>query len=136
VTDGRHLAENVRFYRQRAGLSPAELARRMGTGPPMISRLEAGKTTKANGPHPRILHKLAEILGVSERTLLAPPLPGRDQLLSTCLPGRPVPRQDVLLPERRGSDLAPPRPLPLALPVRTTANQKGSHQRNGLPPLA
>lgn len=55
------LRVNLRSFRERAGLSQAELARRAGVPQPAISRLEAGRTPTVRLEH---LARLAAVLGV------------------------------------------------------------------------
>ena len=58
-----NLAENVRILRERAGLTQAELAEKLGKGQTTIFKIENGQTL-----HPRFMDKLAQVLGVSRTT--------------------------------------------------------------------
>ena len=58
--------QSVRFYRQRAGLSQAELASRAGLLQPQLSYIETG----AHAPTPATLNKVADALGVAVWELL------------------------------------------------------------------
>jgi transcriptional regulator with XRE-family HTH domain len=71
------LGERLRNFRERAGLSQKELARRAGVTQQAISSWEAGTRTDIGG---RNLIKTAEALGVEPNTLLTGPLP--DETLS------------------------------------------------------
>jgi transcriptional regulator with XRE-family HTH domain len=53
------LASAVTDVRSRAGLTQAELARKMGTTQPVVARLESGRTR----PSMRTLERLAEATG-------------------------------------------------------------------------
>lgn len=58
--DAFELGGRVRAERERAGLTQAELAERMGTTQPTVARLEAGGVT----PSLDTLHRAAEALGL------------------------------------------------------------------------
>jgi transcriptional regulator with XRE-family HTH domain len=49
--------------RHKAGLSQAEIAKRMGTKPPAITRLESSLTSGKHSPSIATLKKYAEVLG-------------------------------------------------------------------------
>lgn len=59
-----NLAENVRILRERAGLTQAELAEKLGKGQTTIFKIENGQTL-----HPRFMDKLAQVLGVTRMEL-------------------------------------------------------------------
>ena len=54
------LAENVRILRERAGMTQAELAEKLGKGQTTIFKIENGQTLR-----PRFMDELAQALGVS-----------------------------------------------------------------------
>jgi len=54
------LAENVRMLRERAGMTQAELAEKLGKGQTTIFKIENGQTLR-----PRFMDELAQALGVS-----------------------------------------------------------------------
>lgn len=60
VYNPRALGEALRHFRQEAGLSQAELARRIGVHQSYLSELEAGKVTE----HTERLFALFKVLGV------------------------------------------------------------------------
>jgi transcriptional regulator with XRE-family HTH domain len=60
---------SLRVYRQAAGLTMAELARRAKLTPQTIMRLERGETTAQRAT----LRKLARALGVTAEQLMAEP---------------------------------------------------------------
>ncbi|MDQ0987566.1 helix-turn-helix domain-containing protein [Streptomyces sp. V2I9] len=64
------LADNVRKYRRRAGLSQEELAHTAGVSPGTVRKVEQGGTVRME-----TLHTLARALGVTTATLLAPDAP-------------------------------------------------------------
>ncbi|MGW2269600.1 helix-turn-helix domain-containing protein [Streptomyces yangpuensis] len=64
------LADNVRKYRRRAGLSQEELAHAAGVSPGTVRKVEQGGTVRME-----TLHALARALGVTTATLLAPDAP-------------------------------------------------------------
>ncbi|MEU4357395.1 helix-turn-helix domain-containing protein [Streptomyces virginiae] len=77
------LADNVRKYRRRAGLSQEELAHAAGVSPGTVRKVEQGGTVRME-----TLHALARALGVTTATLLAPDAPepvgrGEDPTAST-----------------------------------------------------
>ena len=49
--------------RKKAGLSQAEIAKRMGTKPPAITRLESSLTSDKHSPSLATLKKYVEVLG-------------------------------------------------------------------------
>jgi transcriptional regulator with XRE-family HTH domain len=49
--------------RQKAGLSQAQLAKRMGTKPPAITRLESSLTSGKHSPSIATIKKYAEAVG-------------------------------------------------------------------------
>ena len=57
------LAHRLKSLREAAGLSQAELARRIGTKAPGIARMESGRFA----PRFSVLHKIATALGVHMR---------------------------------------------------------------------
>lgn len=64
------LADNVRKYRRRSGLSQEELAHAAGVSPGTVRKVEQGGTVRME-----TLHILARALGVTTATLLAPDAP-------------------------------------------------------------
>lgn len=54
------LAENVRTLRERAGMTQAELAKKLGKGQTTIQKIETGQTLR-----PRFLDEMAAVLGVT-----------------------------------------------------------------------
>jgi transcriptional regulator with XRE-family HTH domain len=66
MTQKAPIGERIAQARERAGLNPTELARRVGIAPQAIYMLENG-TTKA--PTPGNLFKIADALGVDAREL-------------------------------------------------------------------
>jgi len=70
------LVVDLRRYRERAGLSQAELARRSGVSQSIISRLEAGTTPAIML---QTLDRLATTLGVEPGTLLLRRRPTRSR---------------------------------------------------------
>jgi ribosome-binding protein aMBF1 (putative translation factor) len=65
----RDLARQVILYRTEMGLSQQELASRIGTSRPVISRIESGRYM----PSGRTLQRLAEALGKRLRITLEEP---------------------------------------------------------------
>jgi predicted transcriptional regulator len=57
------LLDELLRARQRAGLSQAEVARRMGTKAPAVARLEAGGGSKQHSPSLATLRKYAHAVG-------------------------------------------------------------------------
>ncbi|MBI3822221.1 MAG: helix-turn-helix transcriptional regulator [Planctomycetes bacterium] len=70
------LLDELLRARRRAGLSQADVARRMGTKAPAVARLEAGGGSKGHSPSIATLRKYAEAVGcrldVSFRPLKRP----------------------------------------------------------------
>ncbi|UQX03678.1 helix-turn-helix transcriptional regulator [Streptomyces sp. RerS4] len=64
------LADNVRKYRRRAGMSQEELAHAAGVSPGTVRKVEQGGTVRME-----TLHALARALSVTTATLLAPDAP-------------------------------------------------------------
>ena len=58
--------------RNKAGLTQAEVAERMGTKTPAIARLESGGGSKKHSPSIATLHKYAEALGCALEIKLVP----------------------------------------------------------------
>lgn len=105
------LAENVRILRERAGMTQAELAEKLGKGQTTIFKIENGQTLR-----PRFMDELAQALGVSRIQLEfgtpdAEPLTLTDtsaggiikaflQESNITIPGgvKPVPREQYSLP--------------------------------------
>jgi transcriptional regulator with XRE-family HTH domain len=67
----------LREWRERRGLTQAELSQRSGTNPTTISRIEGGK----RGAHPSTARKLAEALGVEIDDLKSPGYPGVREMM-------------------------------------------------------
>ncbi len=57
------LLDELLKARRRAGLTQAEVAKRMGTKPPAVARLEAGGGSKRHSPSLATLRKYAEAVG-------------------------------------------------------------------------
>src|SRR5438876_11183914 len=57
------LLDELLRARQRAGLTQAEVAERMGTKPPAVARLEAGGGSKRHSPSIATLRRYAEAIG-------------------------------------------------------------------------
>ncbi len=57
------LLDELLKARRRAGLTQAEVARRMGTKTPAVARLEAGGGSKRHSPSIATLRKYAEAVG-------------------------------------------------------------------------
>ncbi|MCZ7433255.1 helix-turn-helix domain-containing protein [Streptomyces sp. WMMC1477] len=64
------LADNVRKYRRRAGMSQEELAHAAGVSPGTVRKVEQGGTVRME-----TLHTLARALGVTTAALMAPDAP-------------------------------------------------------------
>ncbi|NUK69359.1 helix-turn-helix transcriptional regulator, partial [Streptomyces lunaelactis] len=64
------LADNVRKYRRRSGMSQEELAHTAGVSPGTVRKVEQGGTVRME-----TLHMLARALRVTTATLLAPDAP-------------------------------------------------------------
>lgn len=65
ATVNRSVGRNIRVYRQRLGITPEELADRVGISPAQMARIELGVT---GSPLTR-LHLIAKVLGVDMRDL-------------------------------------------------------------------
>ena len=61
--DKRQLARQMKALREQAGLSQAQLAKRVGTQAPGIARLESGRFA----PRLDVLHRIATALGLRVR---------------------------------------------------------------------
>ena len=57
------LLKSLLSARKKAGLSQAEIAKRMGTKPPAITRLESSLTSGKHSPSLATLKKYVEVLG-------------------------------------------------------------------------
>jgi transcriptional regulator with XRE-family HTH domain len=57
------LLKDLLSTRKKAGLSQAEIAKRMGTKPPAITRLESSLTSGKHSPSIATLKKYVEVLG-------------------------------------------------------------------------
>ena len=66
------LLDELLRARQRAGLTQAEVAERMGTMPPAIARLEAGGGSKKHSPSIATLRKYAQAVGCRLEIKLRP----------------------------------------------------------------
>ncbi len=69
------LSDELLKARQRAGLTQAEVARKMGTQPPAIARLEAGGGRKNHSPSITTLQKYAGAVGCRLKIKLVPDTP-------------------------------------------------------------
>jgi transcriptional regulator with XRE-family HTH domain len=66
------LLDELLRARRRAGLTQAEVAKRMGTMTPAIARLEAGGGSKGHSPSVATLRKYAKAVGCSLEIKLLP----------------------------------------------------------------
>ena len=66
------LLKELLTARKKAGLSQAEIARRMGTRPPAIARLESSLTSGKHSPSIATLKKYVEVLGCHLEIKLIP----------------------------------------------------------------
>jgi transcriptional regulator with XRE-family HTH domain len=66
------LLDELLRARLRAGMTQAEVAKRMGTMPPAIARLEAGGGSKGHSPSVATLRKYARAVGCSLEIRLRP----------------------------------------------------------------
>src|SRR5439155_8711180 len=66
------LLDELRRARRRAGLTQAEVAKRMGTMTPAVARLEAGGGSKRHSPTIATLRKYAEAVGCELQIKLRP----------------------------------------------------------------
>lgn len=67
------LLDELLRARQRAGLTQAEVAARMGTKPPAVARLEAGGGSRRHSPSIATLRRYAEAVGCRLEIRLRPP---------------------------------------------------------------
>jgi transcriptional regulator with XRE-family HTH domain len=66
------LLDELLRARRRAGLTQAEVAKRMGTMTPAVARLEAGGGSKGHSPSVATLRKYAQAVGCSLEIQLRP----------------------------------------------------------------
>ena len=66
------LLDELLHARRRAGLTQAEVARRMGTMPPAVARLEGGGGNKKHSPSLATLRKYARAVGCRVEIRLRP----------------------------------------------------------------
>src|SRR5438477_890826 len=66
------ILDELLHARQRAGLSQAEVARRMGTKAPAVARLEAGGGSQRHSPSIATLRKYAQAVGCRLEIRLRP----------------------------------------------------------------
>lgn len=78
----------IREARRRAGLTQAELARRVGTSQPAIARYERARAM----PDLPTLHRIVEACGLELRLELAEPDPQREAAAKTALERTPEER--------------------------------------------
>src|SRR6266545_1267683 len=69
------LLDELLRARQRAGLTQAEVAERMGTKPPAVARLEAGGGSRRHSPSIATLRRYAEAVGCRLEIRLRPSEP-------------------------------------------------------------
>jgi transcriptional regulator with XRE-family HTH domain len=67
------LLDELLRARQRAGLTQAEVAAKMGTKPPAVARLEAGGGSQRHSPSIATLRRYAEAVGCRLEIRLRPP---------------------------------------------------------------
>lgn len=67
------LLDELLSARQRAGLTQAEVAAKMGTKPPAVARLESGGGSRRHSPSIATLRKYAEAVGCRLEIRLRPP---------------------------------------------------------------
>ncbi|MFL5243607.1 MAG: helix-turn-helix domain-containing protein [Gemmataceae bacterium] len=72
LTEEFTFLDELLLARRRAGLTQAEVAKRMGTMAPAIARLEAGGGNKGHSPSIATLRKYAEAVGCSLEIKLRP----------------------------------------------------------------
>src|SRR5258707_14076467 len=72
------LLDELLRARQRAGLTQAEVAKRMGTMTPAIARLEGGGGSKGHSPSVATLRKYAKAVGCSLEIKLRPARSSRE----------------------------------------------------------
>lgn len=63
-----YIGENIRYYRERLGISQAELARRLGKTGSAVSQYEAG----INVPRVQVVEKMADVLGCRVSDIFEP----------------------------------------------------------------
>lgn len=61
------MTTNLKFFREKAGITQAEFARRIGVKPPLLCQVENGQRK----PWPKLLKDAATALDVPETALLA-----------------------------------------------------------------
>ena len=71
--DRLEIARAVRALREKAGLSQAQLAKKVGTKQPGIARVESGRTV----PSLELLHKIAAAAGRRLQVRFAAPAPAQ-----------------------------------------------------------
>src|SRR2546421_12382254 len=67
------LLDELLRARQRAGLTQAEVAAKMGTKPPAVARLESGGGSQRHSPSIATLRRYAEAVGCRLEIRLRPP---------------------------------------------------------------
>jgi len=77
-----HCGALVRNLRRRHGLGQAELARRLGTSQPAISRIEHDQVSPTLETLERILNAMGETLRVATLSLAEPPPGGSNQSIA------------------------------------------------------
>ena len=65
-----YIGENIRYYRERLGISQSELGRRVGKVPSAISQYESG----VNVPSMPVVEKMAELFGCRVSDIFEPDL--------------------------------------------------------------
>lgn len=63
-----YIGENIRYYRERLGISQAELARRLGKTGSAVSQYEAG----INVPRVQVVERMADVLGCRVSDIMEP----------------------------------------------------------------
>jgi len=81
----------IREARERAGITQAELAQRVGTSQPAIARYERARTM----PDLATLHRIVEACGLELRVELAEPDPQRDAATLIALERTPEERLEA-----------------------------------------
>jgi transcriptional regulator with XRE-family HTH domain len=76
------LLDELLRARQRAGLTQAEVAKRMGTMAPAIARLESGGGSKGHSPSVATLRKYANAVGCDLEITLRPSVRRRSSMRS------------------------------------------------------
>lgn len=76
-----YIGENIRYYRERLGISQAELARRLGKTSGAISQYESG----INIPRMPVIERMADIFGCRSKDIFEPDLAilSADEILHT-----------------------------------------------------